>query len=384
MVFKKLVTNLSFSPSLIREVALYAKKLKKETQLRFIGVCAAIIAFALQLFVIWSPPEPGNTAHPSNIIYGGIHSKQDFLQRYQRNEASLQSIVSALGIQPSEIHSLQENQQSMTHSIYRYRVTRTPLADTNTPHFILTYAPSQKVVINSTYNLLATDILLAGTSNTVGHFAILQHSGDIVVEKSPTDSEASLPSGVTLATNVHNDTLSRPADPRTPLAPNTRLVYTLTAHNNSSEPLSFTLTDNLSDIREYADIIDISTGILDDKKTTIHWPIDQLQPGKKTQRSFTIRVKSRIPSTASNKSNLNSYDCKINNTIGERSSLTVQCPLIKTIAAPLASLPPVRNAPILLGSTCLFLLTIYHHARTKQRMEEIRLLRHSVNQGALL
>lgn len=384
MAFKKLVTNLSFSPSLIGEVALYAKKLKKETRLRFIGVCTAIIAFALQLFIIWSPPEPINTAHPSNIIYGGIQSKQDFLQRYKHNEASLQAIMSALHIQPSEIHSLQEKQQSITPSAYRYRIARTPLTSTNTPHFTLTYASSQKVVINSTNNLPTTDILLSGTSAMVGHFAILQHSGDIVVEKAPIDSEASLPNDVTVATSVHNDTLSQPANPHTPLAPNTRLVYTLTAHNTSSEPLSFALTDNLSDIREYADIIDIGTGILDDKKTTIHWPINQLQPGKKTQRSFTIRVKSRIPTTASNKSNPDSYDCKINNTTGERSPLTVQCPLVKTIATPLANLPSVHNNLILLGSTCLLLLTIYHHARAKQRMEEVRLLRHNINQGTLL
>lgn len=386
-MFQKLVTNLSSSPSLIGEVALYAKKLKKEANLRLAGIFVSILAFAVQLVITIYPPEPSVTAHTSNLIYGGITSQADLLQRYRNNESALKQIFSTLGIDEDTLSRLIAIKHIPTTNPYQYRITRRPLpANEKVQQFEISYQPTvaiqDKIFTTTIAPLDSAEPALYGSNRTIGQFAILLRSGDIVAEKTPKIAQQLIPPGVDIKTTVYNDTLGEAA--HSPVAANTRLVYTINAKNTTKEPLSFPLTDYLTDLTEYADIIHSDMGIIDDKKSTITWPVNTLAPGEKIQHSFTVRVKPTIPTTAFNTASPYSYDCKVNNSIGTHAPLSIQCPIVKRVELATKQLPYIPNA-ILLASMILFLyLAIYYHARTKQHAEEIRLLRHEVNKGVLL
>lgn len=59
-MFKKLVSNLPFSPALIRQFGFYAMRLKKEQFLRKLSLIFTIFAIILQSLIIISPPQSAN------------------------------------------------------------------------------------------------------------------------------------------------------------------------------------------------------------------------------------------------------------------------------------------------------------------------------------
>ncbi|MEO5950829.1 MAG: isopeptide-forming domain-containing fimbrial protein [Candidatus Saccharimonadales bacterium] len=107
-MFKKLVSNLNFSPALVGQLGFYAKRLKKEEATRRVGLIFVALALVVQSFSVFSPPESANAASGNNIIYGGIRDKNDLLNMYDRNSDSaghkdLQQIYSYFGITRQDI-----------------------------------------------------------------------------------------------------------------------------------------------------------------------------------------------------------------------------------------------------------------------------------------
>ena len=82
-MFKKLVTNLPFSPGLATQVSFYAKRLRQEEFIRRLGLIFVGLALTAQSFMIVSPPESAIAVGPNNIVYSGVASKDDLLQKYR-------------------------------------------------------------------------------------------------------------------------------------------------------------------------------------------------------------------------------------------------------------------------------------------------------------
>lgn len=107
-MFRKMVSNLAFSPALVGQLGFYAKRLRKEETTRRIGLIFTALALVVQGFAVFTPPESANAANGDNIIYGGFKSKDDLLSIYDRNEDSaghkdLQQIYSYFGITRQDI-----------------------------------------------------------------------------------------------------------------------------------------------------------------------------------------------------------------------------------------------------------------------------------------
>ncbi|HSW77571.1 MAG TPA: hypothetical protein VLG36_02125 [Candidatus Chromulinivoraceae bacterium] len=107
-MFRKLVSNLAFSPALVGQLGFYAKRLRKEETTRRIGLIFTALALVVQSFAVLTPPESANAANGDNIIYGGVKSKSDLLGVYDRNADSaghkdLQQIYSTFGITRQDI-----------------------------------------------------------------------------------------------------------------------------------------------------------------------------------------------------------------------------------------------------------------------------------------
>jgi hypothetical protein len=107
-MFRKIVSNLAFSPALVGQLGFYAKRLRKEEATRRVGLIFTALALVVQSFAIFSPPESANAANGNNVIYGGVKSKSELLQVYDRNKDSaghsdLQQIYKYFGITRQDI-----------------------------------------------------------------------------------------------------------------------------------------------------------------------------------------------------------------------------------------------------------------------------------------
>lgn len=129
-----------------------------------------------------------------------------------------------------------------------------------------------------------------------------------------------------------------------------KIKYTLTVYNSGTGPVeSFVFDEVISDILEYADIVDQGGAKLEQttilgkegaKVTNLKWPATSIGAGKTVTKSFTVQIKSPIPAIPVGKSDKNSYDLQIDNIFyGQRVSITLPPPPPKQIEQVSTSLP---------------------------------------------
>ncbi len=61
-MFRKIVSNLPFSPALVGQLGLYSKELNKEERIRRLGLFFLVLALIIQLIVILQPSESANSS----------------------------------------------------------------------------------------------------------------------------------------------------------------------------------------------------------------------------------------------------------------------------------------------------------------------------------
>lgn len=148
-MFRKIVSNLAFSPALVGQLGFYARRLRKEESTRRIGLIFTALALVIQAFAVFTPPESANAANGNNIIYGGFKDKNELLSIYDRNKDSaghtdIQQTYSYFGITRQDIANGQ-------------------LASFNSRDFNL----GIKSVGRSTYAWQRDPLAITGTSTTV-------------------------------------------------------------------------------------------------------------------------------------------------------------------------------------------------------------------------
>lgn len=106
-MFKKLISNLPFQPTLLSDVAFYAHRLKQEQAVRRIGFVLILVGFGIQVFAVAFPPQASLATSTGDIVYGAT-SRQDVLTAYRNNQDQLgrkdiQAIFNAYGIGETQI-----------------------------------------------------------------------------------------------------------------------------------------------------------------------------------------------------------------------------------------------------------------------------------------
>lgn len=71
-MFRKIVSNLHFSPSLVGQLGFYAKKLRNEEATRRLGLVFVILALAVQSLAMFQPAESANATDEIEIITNKI------------------------------------------------------------------------------------------------------------------------------------------------------------------------------------------------------------------------------------------------------------------------------------------------------------------------
>ncbi len=101
-MFKQIVSKLSLSPSATADLAFYSRRLKKESVTRTFSAIAAVLVVGLQFATILAPPATSNAASPNDIVYGGIVSKSDLLNRYDAS-AELKALFTRFGVSRADL-----------------------------------------------------------------------------------------------------------------------------------------------------------------------------------------------------------------------------------------------------------------------------------------
>lgn len=102
-MFRKIVSNLAFSPALVGQLGFYAKRLRKEETTRRVGLIFTALALVIQSFAVFSPPESANASSNSDFIPGGVSSVKEYMTYYDRNYNNLRDIYNSLGITRAEL-----------------------------------------------------------------------------------------------------------------------------------------------------------------------------------------------------------------------------------------------------------------------------------------
>ncbi len=84
-MFEKLLANLPYNPNLTKQIAFYAKRLKREESIRRTGIIFMLLAFTVQFMAFLSPPQPTTAYSTSDMVNGGISSKQDAVRACRDN-----------------------------------------------------------------------------------------------------------------------------------------------------------------------------------------------------------------------------------------------------------------------------------------------------------
>ncbi|MDK2898900.1 MAG: hypothetical protein PWQ10_87 [Patescibacteria group bacterium] len=111
-MFKKIISNLPFSPALIGQLSFYAKRLKKEEITRKLTVFFVILALVVQSLAVFQPPESANASSSNDLVPGGLglgenRSLSNFLAPYDANTNKLRDVMNYAGITRDEILSTQ-------------------------------------------------------------------------------------------------------------------------------------------------------------------------------------------------------------------------------------------------------------------------------------
>lgn len=190
-MFKKLITNVSFSPALVGQLGFYAKRLKKEEATRQLGLVFTSLALVVQSFAVLTPPEAANAASSNDMVRGGVKNVSEFLRYYDRNSANLKDTMNALGITRSEIAAAKKT------TINGGSKANTYLSWGNNAKFSSAQGERKySVPTNSggTHDVYARPMKLWGTYNRdvmtgyskkVGWFAIMNNCGNLVTKTYP-------------------------------------------------------------------------------------------------------------------------------------------------------------------------------------------------------
>lgn len=194
-MFRKIVSNLAFSPALVGQLGFYAKRLRKEEATRRIGLIFTALALVVQSFAVFSPPESANAANPSDFIRGGVSSVNEYLKYYDQNANNIKDVFSSLGITRSEIKAA-KNGTINSKEVYSWGMTsRFSAAQGERKYTYTKHNGSRGTVYYRPLDLWdskpytikhgSTYQAFIGHSDKFGWFALMKNCGNLITKKTP-------------------------------------------------------------------------------------------------------------------------------------------------------------------------------------------------------
>jgi uncharacterized repeat protein (TIGR01451 family) len=228
-MFKKLLSNLPFNPSLIGQVSFYARRMHQEASIRRLGVILVVLAVFVQLFAVMAPPEPTLASDGNDIVAGGFTSQAQAVQLCQGN-SDFNTILLHFGITCDNVAA--GTVQSLRSDAYNkqlYSLGRKPYGkagetpvDINGTTFYMRYLWSWDTGAYSTYQVIALHNIFSVP------FFIMFNCGNIVQIGAPTTPPPAL--------NINKVVLSGYPAADSTVRPGAVLGYRLNFENTGNGP----------------------------------------------------------------------------------------------------------------------------------------------------
>lgn len=107
-MFRNLISNLPFNPSLVQQVSFYSRRIQEESTLRRIGFGLIALAMFIQMFAIIAPPEK-SLAYSDNHIINGLTTKNGILSAWDTPSTDVALIYGKMGLTRADIERLPTN-----------------------------------------------------------------------------------------------------------------------------------------------------------------------------------------------------------------------------------------------------------------------------------
>lgn len=188
-MFKKLLSNLPFNPSLIGQVSFYAKRMHREEKIRQLGVAFIVLAMVLQVFAFIAPPESTLAQSGNDIIRGGFTTQAQAVDACETNRQDYKNILAHFDISCANLAAAStQNIRSTDYDKKLYsmgRIAKGPTGRSDKPTdeysvkindetYFLRYLWSFDTWAYSTYKALV------GTNDSGQQFLILYNCGNPV------------------------------------------------------------------------------------------------------------------------------------------------------------------------------------------------------------
>jgi len=324
-MFKKIVSQLSFSPALVGQLGFYARRLRKEQTTRRLGLVFVALALVVQSLVVFQPPEAANASSNNDMIIGGLglgsnRSLNKFLGPYDRNERHLKDIMNYFGITRAEITATKFQQFTVgTKKSYGYEnragSTTIQITDANYKPVQTLYGRPLTIWGNSPDAKIWAYV---GHSSKIGWFAIMQACGNLITDVYPTAPvPPPAPAHIVASKKAVNATQKVDAS-KVAAKENDKVSYTVSMKNTGGTAKAVSLSDNLSEVFDYAKLTDRGGGTLNTKTNVLSWPSVTLKPGASVTHTYTVQMNSSLISTTTS--------CKMrNNFIDQVVTVPIAC-----------------------------------------------------------
>lgn len=299
-MFKKIVSQLSFSPALVGQLGFYAKRLRKEQVTRRLGLVFTALALVVQSLVVFQAPEPANAANANDMVVGGLGygsnlSLNNLLAPYDRNDRNLRDVFNHFGITRAELASMKFSTVKVgTVKSYGFenRAGSTAISIPGAGGGQVTTLYGRLL---SSWGWKQTDNLYAyvGHSANLGWFAVLRSCGNLVtIDYPPTPPPTPPPAPANIITSKTAVNVTRGNVDATKVAAQEkdRLNYTITAKNTGGTDKVFTMQDQIGEVLKYSKLVDAGGGVLSGDKSTLTWPAINITPGMTVTKVYSVQM----------------------------------------------------------------------------------------------
>lgn len=199
-MFRKIVSNLPYSPALVGQLGFYARRLRKEEATRQAGLMFTVLALIVQSFAVFQPPEAANASSSADFVRGGVSSINDFLKHYDDNDRHIKDLFDSLGITRAEIKAADSDKIGKS-GYYNWSMTSlySKSQGQESYKFYDSDGDSHKVYnrpMSLTQTGRAPYPVYEGYSAKFGWFAIKKDCGNLITKKQPPDQEKPKPEPV--------------------------------------------------------------------------------------------------------------------------------------------------------------------------------------------
>ncbi|MGV9001994.1 MAG: hypothetical protein ACOH18_03510 [Candidatus Saccharimonadaceae bacterium] len=330
-MFKKIVSQLSFSPALVGQLGFYAKRLRKEQTTRRLGLVFVALALVVQCLAVFQPPEAANASSSNDFIPGGLGtgsnlSINNFLAPYDRNDRHLQDIMNNAGITRAEIAAMQfstVNAGTTTSYGYEDRAGSTPITIVDGNYTPVTTIYGRNMTV---WGYKASDNIYAfvGQSAKAGWFAIIRGCGNLATHglistptpppAPPVVPPAPAPANIVSSKTGINVTRGNVEATKVLAQENDTITYTVKVSNTGGTAKTVSMQDNLAEVLKFSKLTDNGGGTLDATTKVLSWPDASLAPGASVTKTYSVKMNSSLINST--------VECKMTNTFIDK-SLTI-------------------------------------------------------------